>query len=75
MHHKIFDRGGWTISNDHKILVSERVNGTEGDGDWLIKYHGHKIKLPQRPDYYPQKEFIDWNHNQVFKGPEMYLSS
>jgi putative restriction endonuclease len=67
LHHKLFDFGAYTISKDSIIHVSDLVNGN-GAYEWLIKFHGKSIKLPQRKNYYPEPEYVEWHVNEVFKG-------
>jgi putative restriction endonuclease len=69
LHHKLFDFGAYTISKDSVIHVSDLVNGN-GAYEWLIKFHGKSIKLPQRKNYYPEPEYVEWHVNEVFKGME-----
>lgn len=66
MHHKLFDFGAFTLKNNI-IFVSELVNGT-GAQEWLFRFHGKEIKLPQSTKYYPEPEYTEWHVNEVFKG-------
>lgn len=68
MHHKLFDRGAFTITDDMKMQVSEAAHGTCGFNEWLMAYHGKEIRPPQRPSYYPEPGFVDWHVREVFKG-------
>ena len=68
MHHKLFDRGAFTITDDMKMRVSEIAHGTQGFNEWLMVYHGEEIRAPQRPAYYPAPDFVDWHVKEVFKG-------
>ena len=68
MHHKLFDRGAFTLSKRLKILVSDDAQGTKGFQEWLMDFHGEKINFPQRRSYYPEMEFIGWHVNEVFQG-------
>ena len=68
LHHKLFDRGAFTLSNRLKILVSDDAHGSVGFEEWLLKYHGTEISFPQRRTYYPQGNFIGWHVKEVFKG-------
>jgi len=68
LHHKLFDRGAYTVSNDLIILVSNRANGTEGFKEWLMKFHGKKLRLPQRTTYSPDQAYTDWHVREVFQG-------
>lgn len=73
MHHKLFDRGVFTISNDFKILVSQEANGGEGFKEWLLKYHCQNIQLPQSSIYNPSKDYLSWHKKEVFKSPARSL--
>ena len=68
MHHKLFDRGAYTLSKQWQILVSDDAHGTKGFQEWLMDFHGEKINFPQRQSYYPELEFIGWHVNEVFQG-------
>ncbi|MBF0230737.1 MAG: HNH endonuclease [Desulfamplus sp.] len=68
LHHKLFDRGALTISENLEIMVSDRANGTQGFNEWLMKFHGNKLKLPQRQEYLPDNNFRDWHIREVFQG-------
>jgi len=69
LHHKLFDLGAFTLDQDQKFLVSEKVVGREGFDLWLGRYHGDFITKPVRGTYEPNVEYIAWNQNQVFKSP------
>ena len=68
LHHKLFDRGAFTISDDYEIMVSDRVFGTCGFDEWLMNYHGKRINSPQRKNYLPNTEFCKWHIKEVFHG-------
>jgi putative restriction endonuclease len=72
MHHKLFDRGAYSLDDTMQIQVSERAHGTSGFLDWLMAFHGKSIRLPQRPAYYPRPRFIEWHVKEVFQGPSRY---
>jgi len=72
MHHKLFDRGVFTITDSKELLVAEEANGTNGFQEWLMRYHGQPIRLPIHPDYKPKSSFIDWHIREVFRGPGRY---
>ncbi len=73
LHHKLFDRGAFTINENMKIEVSEKAHGTSGFDEWLLKFHGKPIRQPQRPKYYPEPLFVHWHVREVFQGPSRYL--
>ena len=68
LHHKLFDRGALTLSQEREILISDDVGGSVGFEEWLMKFHGKKINLPQREDDYPAVKFIRWHVRAVFQG-------
>ena len=68
LHHKLFDLGAFTLSNQLAILVSEDAHGSVGFQEWLMRFHGEQISFPQRQSYYPEVEFIGWHVKEVFKG-------
>lgn len=68
LHHKLFDRGAFTLSKQREILVSDDAHGTTGFQEWLMDFHGQKINFPQRRSYYPEEEFIGWHVREVFQG-------
>ena len=69
LHHKLFDRGVFTLSAQLEVLVSEYANGSVGFDEWLMKFHNKKIHFPQRSTYRPHENFTEWHLKEVFKGP------
>ncbi|BBI31322.1 phosphorothioated DNA-binding restriction endonuclease [Cohnella abietis] len=72
LHHKLFDRGVFTITGDRQVLVAEEAHGTQGFEEWLMRYHGKTIRSPIRPVYQPKESFIEWHVREVFRGPARY---
>ena len=68
LHHKLFDRGAYTLSQELEVLVSDEAHGSVGFQEWLKNFHGNKINFPQRQTYYPDGDFIGWHVKEVFKG-------
>lgn len=68
LHHKLFDRGAFSLSQNLEILVSDKANGSYGFKEWLLDFHGRKIHYPQRQTFYPLGEFTKWHTMEVFKG-------
>ena len=68
MHHKLFDRGAFTLSRQWQILVSDEAHGSVGLQEWLKDFHGQTINFPQRRSYYPEMDFIGWHVREVFQG-------
>lgn len=74
LHHKLFDRGVFTLTNSMQLAVSERANGSKGLNEWLMTFHGKQIRPPQRPTYYPEPRFMEWHVREVFQGPARYFA-
>lgn len=72
LHHKLFDRGAFTLTESKELLVAESANGTNRFNEWLMKFHGKQIRLPFHPNYQPQNSFLTWHVSEVFKGPSKY---
>jgi putative restriction endonuclease len=75
MHHKLFDRGVFTLSSSLVFQVAETAHGTIGFDEWLIRYHGQGIRRPQSSNYYPDGAYINWHVKEVFRGPARYTAS
>lgn len=68
LHHKLFDRGAFTFSPELRIEVSDRAHGTHGFDEWLYAFQGKSLSPPQRPNFYPEPEFVQWHVREVFQG-------
>lgn len=67
LHHKLFDLGAFTLSESRRVLVSERVTGSEQLRDVLHAYHNAPLAAPVRPENQPGATFVAWHRQQVFK--------
>ena len=74
MHHKLFDRGVFTINQAKELIVSAEVHGN-GSEEWLKRYHGQQIRTPSHPEYQPSETFVNWHIREVFRGPGRYRVS
>lgn len=69
LHDKAFDKGLITIDKNYNMVISSQLKKSEMDDDtkaWFLKYNGKKIILPDR--FYPDKDFIEYHNDFVFKG-------
>lgn len=69
MHHKLFDRGAFTITPKYEIKVAQSANGAGGLDEWLLRYHGKTLSAPQSRDYQPAEEYVKWHRTNVFRSP------
>lgn len=72
LHHKLFDRGVFTITDKRELLVAEEAHGTVGFQEWLMRFHGKRIRHPIHPLYQPKDNFLEWHIREVFRGPGRY---
>lgn len=68
LHHKLLDRGALAISNEQKIMVSEKANGHGGFQEWVLNFDGKALLKPRNSLYTPKTEFTDWHIREVFQG-------
>lgn len=68
LHHKLFDLGAFTVGKDGVVLVSEQAHGTGGFDETLLRHHGREARRPQRPEWIPSHEHLDWHVREVFRG-------
>lgn len=73
LHHKLFDRGCFTITDQHTLLLSEHLHGGAGFDLHLLTYHGCSVKLPSNPEAFPAQPFMAWHRQEIFRGPARYL--
>jgi putative restriction endonuclease len=66
LHHKLFDLGAFTISEDFCLEESNQTNSA--GKNTVSDFRGHKIYLPQEPKEHPAKEWLRWHKSEVFKG-------
>jgi putative restriction endonuclease len=75
LHHKTFDLGAFTLNEDGVLLVSEQANGSTGLEEALLRYHGVQVRPPQRPEYRPAPEHLDWHAREVFRRPARHVEA
>jgi putative restriction endonuclease len=75
MHHKLFDRGAFTVSDDLSLRVSQKANGTTGLSEWLMMFHGRPLRKSQSEVWRPSIEYLNWHREEVFHGPFRELAN
>jgi putative restriction endonuclease len=68
MHHKLLDFGAYRLSEDHRLFVSDRVNGSSGVEEWLMRFDGRPIQQPNSVSYRIDPQYVTWHVREVFKG-------
>ncbi len=65
LHHRLFDKGAFTLSLDREIIVSEYAEG-KGSNLSLGRFDSKPILLPAKPDDWPSLNFLKWHSREVF---------
>ncbi|MBN2239290.1 MAG: HNH endonuclease [Dehalococcoidales bacterium] len=66
--HALFDAGYITISPHMDLEVSKKIREEYENGRDYYRLHGSKIRLPSKPQFYPSQNFLEWHHNNKYKG-------
>lgn len=66
--HTLFDRGYVGIDPSYRLVVSPRLREEFGNGEQFYARAGHVIDLPDRRPDQPQREFLEWHLDEVFKA-------
>jgi putative restriction endonuclease len=69
LHHKLFDRGAFSLSDALRIEVSARVNGSAGLEEYLTQFNSISITLPNVRSAKPHPDFLRWHRKEVFHLP------
>ncbi|MCL2874472.1 MAG: HNH endonuclease [Defluviitaleaceae bacterium] len=59
--HWAFDKGFFTISDNHEIIVHDKISS-----DYLLYFNGKKIYLPNDPFFRPAPENLTYHRDNVF---------
>lgn len=71
LHHKAFDLGAVTISEDHEVLLSADLSGGQHFSPLFLDLVDLRLK-PQTESLLPRIEFLRWHHQQVFRRPDRH---
>ena len=74
LHHKLLDRGVFTVTPEAKIVISEQAVGTGGFDNWVLGFHGKAISRPIRDEYRPGSDYLAWHQREVFRAPGRQLT-
>jgi hypothetical protein len=66
--HTLFDRGYVGVDPGYRLRVSPRLRDDFGNGDQFYARAGQLIDLPARRADRPQREFLEWHLDEVFKA-------
>lgn len=66
--HSVFDAGFATIDPDYRFVVSEKVKTLFNNGEEYRRLHGRELRTPGRAELKPDKGFLRWHNENVFRG-------
>jgi putative restriction endonuclease len=66
--HTLFDRGYVGVDPRYRLVVSPRLRDDFGNGEQFYAQAGQVIDLPDRRADRPQREFLEWHLDEVFKA-------
>jgi putative restriction endonuclease len=66
--HRLFDLGYVTVTSDYKFRVGERLRKEFHNGRCYYNLDKRLIALPEQIKLKPEKEFLNWHEDTVYKG-------
>lgn len=66
-HHKLFDRGAFTIAENLRVLVSEHMTGSTQLEEVILRFHTKPIESTTRAEYKPADAHLRWHREKIFK--------
>ncbi|MFW6012418.1 MAG: HNH endonuclease [bacterium] len=66
--HRLFDSGYVTVTPESRFRVSQRLKTEFDNGEPYFPFDGHEIWLPDEPRERPNREFLEWHGDVVFRG-------
>lgn len=66
--HQLFDLGYLTITRNHVIRASRRLQDDFNNGEDYRRFDGRLIWVPPEPSRQPRRELLEWHCDVVFQG-------
>jgi putative restriction endonuclease len=67
-HHWAFDRGWFTADEQYKIIVSRGLEEISPHTKPIKDFHGEKLLLPNKKQYFPELEALQWHRQNIFQA-------
>lgn len=68
LHHRLFDRGAFTVMRDYRVVVANQVEGF-GSQDALVRFNGQPLQvIPLHRDLRPDSRYLSWHSREVFRA-------
>ena len=68
LHHKLFDRGVFTIDNNHRIIVSDAAHGSGMYIHLMEHFHEQEVREPRHSYDAVAENRRAWHVREVFRG-------
>jgi putative restriction endonuclease len=65
--HRLFDKGYVTVTPDYRFRASNRLKDDFDNGEEYFRLNGNSIWLPKASDTKPNREFLEWHSDTVFR--------
>ena len=66
--HRLFDAGYVTVTRDYKFRASRKLRDDFDNGEEYFRLQGNTIWLPKNSDFKPNREFLEWHSDTLFRG-------
>jgi putative restriction endonuclease len=66
--HTLFDRGYVTVTQRLQLEVSARLRDDFENGRDYYALHGRPLRSPRSPDWRPDRRFLTWHNENVYRG-------
>ena len=67
LHHRLFDKGAFTVSLDYRVVLAHSVSGL-GFDESLGRFASESLVLPAHVDSHPDPRFLQWHTREVFNS-------
>ena len=74
LHHRLFDKGAFTLSPARKVIVTKSAMGRGFDLS-LGQFASKPIMLPTKADEWPDPIFLKWHAREVFNSSDHLVTS
>ena len=66
--HRLFDTGYLTVTPELRLEVSPRLREEYKNGRSYYPLHGSQLQAPNIDGHRPEKQFLEWHNQHVFRG-------
>lgn len=75
LHHRLFDRGAFTLTADGRVEVSQHLNGGPATEAVLTRFHSLSLRRPDNPADAPNPGYVSWHRREVFRSPGKWMAA